>query len=107
MTTHSAQIIAHPATVAQATKESTVRPLTRERAVCLRYGTFEAAEFFIGTQGFELDLSTYRCGLCEGKFPSVGRAMFFLDQHGTFVPIHKGCYRDVDAWATSDDEVPA
>lgn len=62
-------------------------------------------EFFVGTEGFALDLSAMTCSLCGGRFAPIGRAMFVQDHHGEVRYLHTGCTTtDLEAWINEPED---
>lgn len=76
--------------------------LVRERARQIVKGEIRPFETGIG-RGFGLNLETYRCGLCDGRFAPVGWAWFWYEDE-PMVVVHKGCGKEAENWAYDPEQ---
>lgn len=80
--------------------------LVRERARKIVNGEVRHHDTIVGGP-MGLDLETYRCGLCDGRFAPVGWAWIWYEDE-PMVAAHRGCGREAENWAydPSEDDYP-
>lgn len=83
--------------------------LVKERARDLLAGKHKVFEVLVGG-AMGVDLSTYRCSICEGQMAPIGRALIYYDEDSVMWALHRGCFTsmngvsDLEGWANPDGD---